>query len=104
MGNGKNFGHVSRLILPRLFGYFPKASHAQFFALHLPSMPYLLGDFGAHLVRVVCKALSFRFIKALFVAAIAKWSVFCETTRANKDGLVLGNYFNWTSCVEADNS
>lgn len=65
---------------------------------------YLLGDFGAHLVRVVCKALTFRFIKALLVAAIAKWSVFCETTCANKDGLVLGDYFNWTSCVEADNS
>ena len=67
-------------------------------------MPYLLGDFGAHLVRVVGEALSFRFINALFVAAIAKWSVFCETTCADKDGLVLGNYFNWTSCVEADYS
>ena len=67
-------------------------------------MPHLLGDFGAHLVRVVCKALSFRFIETLLVAAIAKWSVFGETTCANKDGLVLGNYFNWTSCVEADNS
>ena len=67
-------------------------------------MPYLLGDFGAHLVRVVCKALSFRFIKTLLVAAIAKWSVFCQTTCANKDGLVLGNYFNWTSCVQADYS
>ena len=104
MGNGKNFGHVSRLILPRLFGFFPKAGHAQFLAQHLPSMNYLLSDFGTHLVRVVGEALSFRFINALFVAAIAKWSVFCETTCADKDGLVLGNYFNWTSCVEADNS
>ena len=67
-------------------------------------MPYLLGDFGAHVVSVVCKALSFRFIKALLVAAIAKWSVFCQTTCANKDGLILGNYFNWTSCVQADYS
>jgi hypothetical protein len=63
-----------------------------------------LDDFGALEIRVVHKALSFRFIAGFLVAAIAKRSIFCKATCANKYGFVLRLYFNWTSCAEADDS